>query len=83
MLLGRSRNTTSQPDGASDCRWSRQNQSVRFLKPDYPISTVSNKVFQFCSFHVATLYFFFVHGHRKFIRLVSLLQNDVKKLMEA
>jgi hypothetical protein len=46
-LLGRRRSTSSQPDGAPDCHRSQQNQSVRFLKSDCPVSTVSSRGFRF------------------------------------
>jgi hypothetical protein len=45
--LGRRRSTSSQPDGAPDCRRSRQNQNVRFLKLEGPVSTILNRGFRF------------------------------------
>jgi hypothetical protein len=41
--LGQRRSTSSKPGGAPDCRWSRQNSTIRFLKPDRMVSTVSDR----------------------------------------
>jgi hypothetical protein len=43
--LGWRRSSLSLLDDAPDYRRSRQNQSVRFLKLDHPVSVVSNKSF--------------------------------------
>jgi hypothetical protein len=44
--LGRRWSTSSQLDDAPDCRWSRHNQSVRFLKMECPIFPFSSKSFR-------------------------------------
>jgi hypothetical protein len=46
-LLGQRRSTSAQPNDAPNYRRSRQNQSVRFLKSDCPVSTVLSWGFRF------------------------------------
>jgi hypothetical protein len=45
--LGRMRGTLLKPGGAPDCRWSRQNWTLQFAKPEYPVSTVLSMGFRF------------------------------------
>jgi hypothetical protein len=52
--LGRRRGTSSKTGGTPDCRRSQQNQTLRFAKPEYPISAILSKASDSCSFCVVT-----------------------------
>jgi hypothetical protein len=38
---------SSSAGGAPDCRWNRQNRTIRFAKPDNPVSIASSRSFRF------------------------------------
>jgi hypothetical protein len=47
--LARGEAPSTSVNGTPDCRWNRQNRTIRFAKPDSPVSTASSRSFRLLS----------------------------------